>query len=362
LTIKIQNMIHALGIQDMMTAPGIANIITAVGVVVATITFISALIGSWHDRRQQKSAQAREVLQAIIGDCGRFLHPLSEKSPYPILHTATAISKEFWTRLDKDESRKPKGKDVRNVLNCKDLLLSICVEGWVSSTQIIRMMGIVEELERKATSHYLRGKLLLICQASFLLAGVVSNVCSPETFYEILVEILDPLKFRICPDEDAYVTMNTITVELQTQVCDEFNQKYKKAIKLCLDFIQVASRLFIHIEDKKLVRFAKKRELQLAIPINVNALSYNNVESDDKKRKKMREERIENYEQESSLCSRLDLVKESLCALEKDLSRKEKKDYQLLHDLIKSIEEALGMLSKCNIIQEDKSEIENVAT
>jgi hypothetical protein len=343
-------MIHAL--QNMMTAPGIANIITAVGVVVATITFIYALIRSWLDQRQQQAAQTREVLQAIIGDCGRFLHPLSEESPYPILHTATAISKEFWTRLDKDESRKPKGKDVRNVLDCEDLLHSICVEGWVSSTQIIRMMGIVEELERKATSHFLRGKLLLICQASFLLAGIVSNVCSPETFYKIFVEILEPLKSKICPDDKAYVTMNTITVELQTKVCDVFNQKYKKAIKLSLDFIQVASIVFIHLEDKKLVRFAKKSEVQLAKPIKINALSYKNVESDDEG-----EKRIGDFEKESSLHNRLSQVSKSLCALEKDLSQKEKEDFPLLQDLIKSLEEELPKINKCCTIEEHKSEI-----
>jgi hypothetical protein len=296
--------------------PGILTITTAVGVVVATITFIGAVRVSWLDRRQQRLAHTREVLQAIIGDCGRFLHPLSEKSPYPILHTATAISKEFWTRLDKDESRKPKGKDVQILLDDEDLLLSICVEGWVSSTQIIRMMGIVEELERKASSHYLQGKLLLICQASFLLAGVVSNVCSPETFYEILVKKRDCLKSNICQEDDAHVTMNRITVELQNGVCDEFNQRYKEAIKLCLDFIQSASRVFMNLEDETLVRFAKKpeidkkrwEEVQTAKLTKVNKLSYNNIESDDERRKREREEReyhIIQFEKKSSLCSSL---------------------------------------------------------
>jgi len=339
----IQNIIH--GIQNMMNAPATTNIITAVGAVVAALAIFVTVWLYLRDQRQQRAAQTREVLQAIIGDCGRFLHPLSEKSPYPILHTATAISKEFWTRLDKDESRKPKGRDVRKLLDDRDLLLSICVEGWVSSTQIIRMMGMVEELERKASSRYLQGKLLLICQASFLLADVVSNVCSPETFYEILDKKRDELKSKICRD-DAYVTMNTITVELQNGVCGEFNQKYKEAIKQCLDFIQVASRVFIHLKDGKLRRFAKyRKQIQ---------------QSDDRRnRNREGEGRIQQFEQESSLCSRLNQISTSLCALEKDLSQKE--EYQILRGLIKSIEEALGMLSKCNTIQEDKSEIENTA-
>src|SRR5947207_2791112 len=118
-----------------MTQPElISAIITAAGVTIATITLFVSVVRIRLDQLQQRAAQTREVLQMIIGDCGQFLHPLSEASPYPILHTATAISKEFWSRLNKNISREPKGKDVQALLDDKDLLLSICVEGWVSST------------------------------------------------------------------------------------------------------------------------------------------------------------------------------------------------------------------------------------
>src|SRR5258708_31498996 len=80
----------------------------------------------------------------------------------------------------------PRGKDVQMLLRNKELLLSICVEGWVNSTQIFRMLGIAEDLEYKASSHYLRRKLLLICNTSFFLAGFFALLCSPESFYHML--------------------------------------------------------------------------------------------------------------------------------------------------------------------------------
>ncbi len=64
---------------------------------------------------------------------------------------------------------------------------------------------------------------------------------------------------------------------------------------------------------------------------------------------------------QASLCIRLNDVRKSLSALEKDLNQEEKEDYPLLLDIIQSLKEALCMLGKCNTIQEDKSEIENTA-
>src|SRR5215467_13973662 len=158
------------------------DIITTCGVVVAAFTIAVTVYQYLKDQRQQRAAQTREVLQEIIGDCGQFLHPLSKDAPYPILHTSAAIMKEFRSNLGESCRESCKAQDVLEKLHNCDLLLSICVEEWVSSTEILRMMNIVEELERKASSHYLRGNLLLICQASFLLTGVVAQVCSPTTF------------------------------------------------------------------------------------------------------------------------------------------------------------------------------------
>src|SRR5258708_29462187 len=104
----------------------------------------------------------------------------------------------------------------------KKLLLSICVEGWINSTQIFRMLGIVEELERKATSHYLRGKLLLMCDASFLLAGLVAQIYSPESFYDMLID----LKFQANPQDQVKDWLNSITDKLETYVCQEFNDPW----------------------------------------------------------------------------------------------------------------------------------------
>ena len=96
------------------------------------------------------------------------------------------------------------------------------------------------------------------------------------------------------------------------------------------------------MEDGKLLGFAKKPEV-------------------DKKKQNERHptESIKDFEEESLLCSRLKLVNGSIVALEKDLSQEE--DYPLLQELIKSIEKALGKLTKCNPEQVDKSEVEKTA-
>ncbi len=130
----------------------ITDVITAIGVVVAALTFLETLRRYLRDRFQQQAAQTREELQAIIGDCGLFLRPLNQSYPYPILHTATAITKEFCSRM----GQSPGPEDVHRLLNNKELLRSICVDGWISSTQILRMMDIVEKLERKASSRNLQ--------------------------------------------------------------------------------------------------------------------------------------------------------------------------------------------------------------
>ena len=138
----------------------------------------------------------------------------------------------------------------------KKLLLSICVEGWINSTQIFRMLGIVEELERKATSHYLRGKLLLMCDASFLLAGLVAQICSPESFYDMLID----LKFQTSPQDQVEDVLNSLTVKLQQCICQEFNDRCKDIITLSLHFIQTAAGAFINLTDIDLLDLAKATE------------------------------------------------------------------------------------------------------
>lgn len=243
-------------------------IIPACGAVFTGITIVVTVILYLKDQRQQRAAQTREVLQGIIGDCGRFLHPLSEDAPYPILHTSAAIIKEFRSNLGES----CQAKDVLAKLHNCDLLLSICVEGWVSSTEILRMMNIVDELEREASSHNLRGKLLLICQASFLLAGIVAKVCSPKTFYDIMSGLDDP---ECCKKESAQVVLDELAVELQKSVCQAFNEQYRETIKQCLYFIQIAARAFLHIPNAKLVRLALVSEAKSHTPTDSQANKTN---------------------------------------------------------------------------------------
>src|SRR6202162_6458273 len=115
------------------------------GDIALILTFLIALIAFWwklwqyhrdqlqqraaqtQDELQQRAAQTREELRTIVGDCNRFLRPLGQESPYPILHTAAAITKEFCTRLGPS----PHWEDVQVLLNNEKILLSICVEGWI---------------------------------------------------------------------------------------------------------------------------------------------------------------------------------------------------------------------------------------
>ncbi len=253
------------------------DIITASGVAVASLTFVGAVVQNRIDQIQQTAAQTREDLQAIIGESGRFLHPLIQESPYPILYTASTITKEFCSRIGKS----PTGKDVWALLQDGDLLRSICVDGWIASIQIIHLMDMVEELERKASSHYLRGKLLLICHASFLLAGIVAKGCSPT-------------------------------------------HKFKEPIVLCLSFIQKASRSFMKLPDRKLVHLAKRPELPLQDSSETDAY-------------KMTADPILQIEQETSLLNRLEQVKYVLHCLEGEIDSHE---YQVLCNLIESLKDA----------------------
>jgi len=217
-------------------------------------TLINAVRRYRHDHRQQLAAQTREDLQAIIGDCALFLRPLSQSHPYPIFHTVTAITKEFCSSM----GASPRPENVQRLLSNKDLLRSICVDGWISSTQILHMMDIVEKLERKASSRNLQGKLLLIREASFLLASIVAEICSPESFYNMLCQL--DLQSS-CEDEVADI-LNAITVKLQHGICKTFNDKYKDKIERSLYFIQTAANMFIGLSDRQLRHLAGTPEVQ----------------------------------------------------------------------------------------------------
>src|SRR5260370_33366956 len=135
--------------------------IAALGATATALTFLIAGITFWWtwrrcrgDQLQQRAAQTRADLQAIVGGCNLFLHPLNQKNPYPILHTATAITKEFCSYM----GASPRREDVLALFSSKKLLLSIFVEGWISSQEILHMMGIVEKVDQKASSHNLQGK------------------------------------------------------------------------------------------------------------------------------------------------------------------------------------------------------------
>lgn len=154
----------------------------------------------------------------------------------------------------------PQRGDVLKLLRNEKLLRSICVEGWINSTQIFRMLSIAEELERKAASHYLRGKLLLICDASFFLAGLVAQLCSPDAFFEMLHTLRDDLEKQICAADKVEDALNIITVMLQDRICSEFDLNYSKTIKRSLNFIQMAANAFISLSDKSLLNFAKAEE------------------------------------------------------------------------------------------------------
>ena len=107
-----------------------------------------------------------------------------------LIRPAATITKEFCSRMGKS----PTGKDVLALLQDKDLLHSICVEGWIASTQIIHIMDMVEELERKASSHYLRGKLLLnrLNQVKDVLHCLERDLDPPE--YQVLCDLIELLK------------------------------------------------------------------------------------------------------------------------------------------------------------------------
>src|SRR5260370_2437802 len=302
---------------------------TAIGVVVAAltilVTFVITVVPYVRDQHQQQAAQIRQDLQVVIGDCNRFLRPLSEDPPYPIVHTVTAITKEFSSRI------KESPHHVSALVGNEDLLRSICVEGWISSTQILRMMDIVEKVGREASSHNLRRKLLLICDASFLLAGIVAKVCSPESFYQML----HTLNLQSHLTGDVEDLLNFITVELQGHMCKKFDTEFRETIKQNLYLIQIAAEAFINLKDRRLRHLARTPEAMRLVSSSRTGLnpSVTLDETMNKIRKK------------TSLVMRAKTVKKQLERLERDINGE---DYTGLDNLIMVIEKKCKTLSKNN--------------
>ena len=233
------------------------NIALILSVLIAAATLWWTWRQNRRDQQQQRAAQTREELQTIVGDCNRFLRPLGQRSPYPIVHTAAAITKEFCTRLGPS----PREEDVQLLLKNDQLVLSICVEDWINSSQVRHMVDLAEDVEHKASSSNLQGKLLLICHATFLLAGLIAKVCSPVSFYRVLCEVKPDSR----TNAKVHDILNAITVDLQQRICNYFDDKnegmsYKEAIERSLYFIQTAAGIFINLKDKKLMRLEKEQE------------------------------------------------------------------------------------------------------
>ena len=95
-----------MSVISFMLGMGIGNEIASLGFILALASFFYTWRRYQIDQLHQRAAQTRQELQAIIGDCNRFLRPLSEDPPYPVLHTVTAITKELGSRIGKSPSQK----------------------------------------------------------------------------------------------------------------------------------------------------------------------------------------------------------------------------------------------------------------
>jgi hypothetical protein len=312
------------------------DVIAAIGEFSAAFAMIAAFIAIWITVRQykqnqiqqqkdqrkelirQQAAQTREDLQAIIGDCNQFLRPLSQNIPYPVLHTVTAIVQQFCERVCK-YPRQEQIQAVEALLGNSEILLSICVEGWINSSQILHMVEMAEELEHKAFSHNLQGKLMFISHASFLLAGIVAQICSPESFHKLLQErhrgIVSELE-KLCKQEPTILNiLDIVSIVLQNDICGQFNEYYHEAIINSLYIIQTAAVIFIDLEDEKLNEFTKIHQ----------AMAPNFIEA-------------------RKLCNRFEEVKSGVKELEKDKKICINPNLQVLQELIcsEAIEKVIG--------------------
>ncbi|MFL5659312.1 MAG: hypothetical protein ACJ8CB_34655 [Ktedonobacteraceae bacterium] len=297
-------------VTDLVTIIG--NISQALIMFVTVLTLFLTVRQYRQDQFRQRAAQTREDLQAIIGDCNRFLRPLGESYPYPLLHAVTTIAREFRSRMGKSPGR----EDALALLSNEDLLLSISHEGWSGSSQIHQTMDIVETVERKASSRNLHGKLRLITNASFLLAGLVAKVYSPETFHELLRQV----QLQSSEKDEIEDILNTITVELQRGTCQQFDARYKEVIKRSLYFILTAANVFINLTDQQLMRLAKEGERYAPLFPEPDPMKKTDP--------------VYKIERESSLVNRLDRVKKLLGDLERDIHED---DYIDLCELIEPI-------------------------
>jgi hypothetical protein len=300
-------------VTDLVTIIG--NISQAVIMFVAALTLFLTVRQYRHDQLRKLAAQTREDLQAIVGDCHRFLHPLSQSYPHPIIHAATAIAREFHSRIGKTPGR----EDALALLRNEDLLRSISLEGWIGSSQIHQMRNIVEAVERRASSQNLQGKLQLISEASFLLTGLVAKVYSPETFYELLRQV----QLQSSEKDGVEDLLNTLTVELQRNTFQHFDARYKEVLKRSLYFILAAANVFSNLTDRQLMPLTRDRA----------GLAPLFPEADPMKKT----DPVHKIEQEFSLVNRLDRVKKLLGDLEGHIHED---DYVDLCELIEPIRAA----------------------
>jgi hypothetical protein len=158
----------------------------------------------------------------------------------------------------------------------------------------------------------------IISHASYLLAGLVAKVCSPESFVEMLQTLEVP-----CSQKDRVEdVLNEITIELQQGICKAFNDRYRDTIKRSLYFIQIAASAFMKLEDKDLMKLAKDQEKQ--VPLS-------NITDPE-----IKVDPIIKIEEEALLLSRVKKVKKLLDDLQDDI----KEDYNDLCELIDPIETA----------------------
>ena len=225
---------------------------------VATLVAILALLYSVHsynkDQEQQKAAQIRQnlgtlrnrsnELSALLTDGSVLIYGSSSvtkelRSRLP----STATSKEFWEYLSSDDG----------------LLLSIAVEGWLSSPQTTILRDVINQIEQAALS--LNGLLLIFSYAQQLLKGIVDDGYSPIIFLRIFSLLGKNSEYKFFHDhekeDNINKLINAVNLELQGDSALYFKLRYYDAVSQLTLFLMELSEILLDLEASKLISISK---------------------------------------------------------------------------------------------------------
>jgi len=249
-------------VKERMPQMSLTDWIAAIGSIasgVATLVAILALLYSVQsynkDQEQQKAAQIRQNLGTLRNRSNELSTLLTDGSV--LIYGSSSVTKELRSRLPSTAT----SKEFWEYLSSDDgLLLSIAVEGWLSSPQTTILRDVNSQIEQAALS--LNGLLLILSYAQQLLKGIVDDGYSPIIFLRILSLLGKNSQYGKFfhdheKEDNINKLINAVNLELQGDSALYFKLRYYDAVSQLTLFLMELSEILIDLEDSKLISISK---------------------------------------------------------------------------------------------------------